>query len=109
MYININDNTDGVANKDFDDGQGSVFQYEYVSTSDSWDGNAWKLSNILTNDDCDGHFGSSVILAQNNGLLIGCAGEDNSTGSIIYYKQPEETGEEYDLHQRKSASDHFGG
>lgn len=65
--------------------EGAVFVYEYESINNSWNKSAFNL----LNENCSSFFGSFVRLTYDDGLLVGCDG-DNVTH--YYEKQVESSG-----------------
>ena len=57
--------------------EGAVFFFDYDVASDAWEQN---LNKTLRNEDCDGEFGSSMAYTSDDGLLVGCPGEDDAKG-----------------------------
>lgn len=66
-----------------DDTAGAVFLYRFDPVT-----NSMKLEETLINKDCDGKFGSSVVLQDEDdiGLFVGCPDDDTATGAVYYYK-----------------------
>jgi hypothetical protein len=68
-----------------DNAAGAVFVYRFDPVS-----NNTQLETTLTNEDCDGKFGWSISLQEQEGvdlgLFVGCPGDDTSAGTVYYYK-----------------------
>ncbi|KAL7433622.1 hypothetical protein ACHAXM_003633 [Skeletonema potamos] len=61
---------------------GAVFLYQFDPVT-----NSLKLEETLINKDCDGDFGLSVALQDEDdiGLFVGCPRDDIETGAVYYY------------------------
>lgn len=101
--VSVVNNTIAVGDLIYKGSTGAAFVYNHDSSpsSKSWT----QPPQVITNDDCGGMFGSSVVLAQNDGLLIGCseekiAGTDVAGTGAVYYYAREAIGEPYMLQQK---------
>mmetsp|Transcript_18558 Transcript_18558/g.32645 ORF Transcript_18558/g.32645 Transcript_18558/m.32645 type:complete len:1114 (+) Transcript_18558:41-3382(+) len=81
--VSVINNTVAIGDRTYKDSSGAVFVYVYEPSSRSWT----QLNEAITNNDCGGMFGSSLALTRDNGLLIGCPGEQGGTGAVYYYTQ----------------------
>ena len=94
----------------YSDGKGAIFLYERGPPSES---HQWHLLDTITNADCDGQFGSSVAITDDNDLVIGCP-DENGKGAVYYYKLSSKEGK-YTRHQKINPQldglivDEFGG
>mmetsp|Transcript_8965 Transcript_8965/g.18658 ORF Transcript_8965/g.18658 Transcript_8965/m.18658 type:complete len:745 (-) Transcript_8965:194-2428(-) len=59
--------------------RGAVFTYLYNSSSSSWEN-----YQVITNEDCNRGFGSTVVLTDSGGMIIGC--RDANSTSLYHYK-----------------------
>ena len=83
-----------------DDDKGAVFLYQYNSSVNSWN----QINGPLMNDDCDGYFSISVVLTEDDGLMIGCRRENVYAGAVYFYEKSDD-GDEFIFRQKLTASD----
>ena len=71
--------------------QGAVVLFDFDPSF-----NAWKQAgNPMVSEECGTSelgFGYSIALAGENGLLIGCPSDNDSVGTVRYYKRDTNTG-----------------
>jgi len=106
--VSINDNTIAVGDSTYNNSSGAVFVYTYDPLSKSWS----QMNETITNHDCEDHFGSGLALSRENGLFVGCPGEQRGTGAVFYYIQAK-SGDHYVLQQKIESlegysNDNFG-
>ena len=70
--------------------KGAVFLYQYNSSVNLWN----QINDPLMNDDCDGRFGSEVVLMEDGGLMIGCYAENDDAGAVYFYEKSD-AGDEF--------------
>ncbi|KAK1732664.1 hypothetical protein QTG54_016641 [Skeletonema marinoi] len=107
--LSVVNNTIADGDPRYNDTAGAVFIYHFNETSRVW----MQMNGTISNEDCDGGFGSSLALTRDNGLFIGCPGYQSDMGAVYYYAQSE-IGGVYRLIQKLQAvggkaNDDFGG
>jgi hypothetical protein len=82
------------------DYKGAVFVYTFDPSSQLW----ILLDGPISNHDCDRLFGSTTVLVEDGGLLIGCPGENDDSGAVYFYSQSG-TDHHYEFQQKITLSD----
>jgi hypothetical protein len=85
---------------DGSDDKGAVFVYTFDPSSQLW----ILLDGPISNHDCDRLFGSTTVLVEDGGLLIGCPGENDNAGAVYFYSQSG-TDHHYEFQQKITLSD----